>query len=781
MALKTEYRFPLLTLIALSLFISSCSVTKKIPADQYLLKSNTIKIEGYKKLKDRQKIKDNMKHIVIQKPNTKFLGFMPIQLWFYTAADYGKDNKVNRWIKEKVGEAPVILDTSTAIRSDRAIQNYMQNYGYFNAEVSHEVKYRRKKASVTYYITPNDFWTIGSVTFPNPTYPTDSITWQRHWQSLLKPGNRFDITTLKAERERIENDLKNSGFYFFTKDYINFSLDTSEKYGFVNITVRISQPGSTITHEQYKINNIYTTTDFGTERAGRTVERDTLAMPEYYFISRKLRYNIGILLDGIYFKQNQIYQRENYQNTIRRFSELGAFKFVAVDFTKADREGNYLDALISLTPAKRHGWGVELQANYTNDPGYFGVSGGVSYRNRNLFRSSDLLVIEPNAGLQFLLAGPNRKTEIITYNVTTNISYYFPRILFPFIKHSRIKNLQPRTKLSLSYGFEYRQDFDTANVSVFYYTLHNFSATFGYQWGRNIFARHELNPLYFSVYLLPTQGADFINRLNANPSLKNSYQERFILGSNYSFNFTTQQSQTDQSYIHNRASVEVAGNLLMAGFSLANLSGKDTLPYRIGTREFAQYFRVENEFRGFARLAPHVSFAGRVYAGIGVPYGNSSTMPFIKQFYTGGPSSMRGFRIREIGPGSYAEEGFDDVNRPFGFFNQTGDIKIELNAEFRFDIYKFIKAAAFIDVGNVWLLNNDPNRPNANFDFKRFWNEFAVNFGPGLRLDFNFFVIRLDYGIPVRDPRYTARKWHFKTDNNGSEFGQIQIAVGYPF
>src|SRR5690606_22782706 len=161
--------------------------------------------------------------------------------------------------------------------------------------------------------------------------------------------------------------------------------------------------------EQYKINNIYTTTDFGTERAGRTVERDTLAMPEYYFISRKLRYNIGILLDGIYFKQNQIYQRENYQNTIRRFSELGAFKFVAVECTEGGPEGNSLDALISLTPAKRHGWGVELQASYTDDPGYFGVPGGVCCSNRNLFRSADLLGVEPNAGLPFLLAGWSRK------------------------------------------------------------------------------------------------------------------------------------------------------------------------------------------------------------------------------------------------------------------------------------------------------------------------------------------------------------------------------------
>lgn len=776
MTKRREYHFLILTLTALALCASSCSVTKNFTADQYLLKANKMDIQGYKKLENRQTVREALKQIASQKPNTKIFGFLPVQLWFYTAANKGKDNKVNWWIKNKVGEAPVILDTTLTTKSDRAIQNYMQNYGYFNATVSHEVKYKKKKATVTYHIVPNEFWTVGRVLFPNPTYVTDSITWQRHRQTLLKTGKRFDITTLKAERERIEGDLKNSGFYFFTKDYVSFDLDTAEMHRVVNINVRINQPSDSAVHEQYRINNIYTTTDFGTERAGRIVKRDTLAMPEFYFISRKPKYKIGILLDGIYFKKNQLYQRDNYQNTIRRFSDLGAFKFVAVDFAKANREGNYLDAIISLTPAKQHGWGVELQFNYSNE-GFFGVSGGLSYRNRNLFKSSDLLVIEPNAGVQFQL-DPNRKTQIITNNVSVNVSYYYPRFLFPFLKHSRFKGQRPKTKLSLSYGYEKRFDFDSLSNRVFYYTLHNFSATFGYQWEPNMFLKHELNPLYFSVYLLPKRGLDFENRLDGNASLKSSYQERFILGSNYSVYFTTQKSQTDASYIYNRTNIEAAGNLLMAGFSLANLSGKDTLPYRIGSREFAQYFRIENEFRGFARFDRHVSFAGRIFAGIGVPYGNSTTMPFIKQFYTGGPSSMRGFRIREIGPGSYASEGFDDASRPVGFFNQTGDIKIELNGEFRFDIYKFIKAAVFVDVGNVWLLNKDVNRPGANFDFKRFWNEFAVNFGPGVRLDFNFFVIRLDYGIPVRDPRYTTNQWRFKT---GNSFGQFQLAVGYPF
>ncbi len=491
------------------------------------------------------------------------------------------------------------------------------------------------------------------------------------------------------------------------------------------------------------------------------------------------------MYDGIFFKQNQLYQLRTYQNTIRRFGELSAFKFVSVDFAHANRPGNYLDALINLTPAKRHSWGVDLQANYSNE-GFFGASAGLSYRNRNLFRYSDLLVIEPNAGFQFQL-GANRPTQIITQNISLNISYYFPRILFPFIKQSKLKNKHPQTKVSLNYGYEKRFDFDSLNNRVFFYELHNFSATFGYQWDENPRMHHELNPLYFSVYLLPKQGDVFLERLSENKSLEQTYQERFIIGSNYTNFYTTQRSANDNKYITNRATIEAAGNLLMAGYSIAHAVNNDVnqIPYKIGTRPFAQYIRIENDFRGTSRFDRHVSFAGRAYLGLGIPYGNSTTMPFIKQFYVGGPSSMRGFRIREIGPGSYATEGFDDPKRPVGFFNQTGDIKIELNAELRLDVYKFIKLAVFVDVGNVWLLHNDPDRPGANFAFNRFWNEFAVDFGPGARLDFNFFVIRLDYGIPVRDPRYTnplysgdRNPWGF---NKGSNFGQFQLAVGYPF
>ena len=240
-----------------------------------------------------------------------------------------------------------------------------------------------------------------------------------------------------------------------------------------------------------------------------------------------------------------------------------------------------------------------------------------------------------------------------------------------------------------------------------------------------------------------------------------------------------------------RTNIETAGNIIYAGFKLANLKSQHDSTYLIANRPFSQYFRIEGDWRNYFRMTNHSMFAIRSFAGFGIPYGNSLALPFVKQFFVGGPNSLRGFLIREIGPGGYATtertaEGKLIYNPEtgekgnVGFFNQTGDMKLEVNAEIRFDIYKWLKAAVFVDAGNVWLLRKDA-RQLGDFNFKRFWSEFAVDAGAGLRLDFNFFVIRFDYGFPLRDPRRAVgKRWQFA---NGQAFktGQFQLAIGYPF
>jgi hypothetical protein len=367
--------------------------------------------------------------------------------------------------------------------------------------------------------------------------------------------------------------------------------------------------------------------------------------------------------------------------------------------------------------------------------------------------------------------------KVITTEFSLGTAYYFNKFLIPFSRklNLSLKDKAPKTKISVRYNFEDRYDFDTTNSRAFFYTLHGFNASFGYEWNQNAFKRHIFNPINFTLFLLPKKGDAFTDRINKNPLLKNSYQEQIILGPSYTYFYTNQRSKTDNKYLYFRVNLEAAGNLLMAGYSLANLNKSKPLPYQIFGKDFSQYVRSEFDLRGYYQLTKHSSLAGRVFIGLAVPYGNSTSVPFVKQFSCGGPNSLRGFLVREVGPGSYTDT---TLSKTSSFFSQTGDVKLEGNVELRFDIFKWFKGALFTDVGNVWLIKRDASRPNANFDFERFVKEFAIDVGAGVRLDFNYFVVRVDYGIGIRNPTLLdSTKWYINKKNPG----RLQLAIGYPF
>jgi outer membrane protein assembly factor BamA len=602
----------------------------------------------------------------------------------------------------------------------------------------------------------------------------------RFKQCRLHKGDKFDVTTLKAEQDRIVTDLKNSGFFYFSKDYVTFDCDTNTTPKIVNVTVHINQPTDSIQHQQYRINEIYVTSDFGAELAGGgPVKRDTTHINEFYFMTHKKTVRAEVIMDGIFEKQGQLYTKDNYTKTVRTLSNLIAFKFVTVDYIRVPGKDNYLNCIINLTPGKKQSFNVEGQANISQE-GYFGLSGLISYKDKNLTHRSDLLTIDFVPSVQFQF-GKGKPVQIITEDFAPSVSYYFNKILFPFSKklNLSLKDKTPRTHLSIKYNYENRYDFDNNANRQFFYTLHGFNASFGYEWNRNAFMRHVFNPINFTLFLLPEQGTYFIQRLDSNPTLKSSYQPQIIFGPSYTFTYTNQRTKTDRKYMFFRTSLETAGNILMAGFSLANIGKTKTLPYEILKKDFSEYVRGEFDLRGYYRLDNHSMFAGRSFFGIAVPYGNSTAVPFTKQFSVGGPTSLRGFEIREVGPGGYLSP-IHDRNAAIGFFNQTGDMKMEANLELRFDIFKWLKGAVFTDMGNVWLLKKDPATPQGDFEFNRFWKEFAIDVGTGVRLDFNYFVIRLDYGIPIRNPSIAGNnKWHIHETNLGP--GVFQLAVGYPF
>jgi outer membrane protein assembly factor BamA len=759
--------------------VSGCKVTKNFTEDQTLLKRIKIKVVNEQNIQQRQKASEDLKHVASQQPNKRTFGFLPFKLWLYTAANHGKENKVKWWIKNKVGEAPSIYDADQADKSDNLMMYYLQNSGYQNAHVSHAIKTKKKKTIITYTVMKGPLWKFGEVKFAAGPYVTDSITAARFKQCRLHTGDKFDVTALKAEQDRIVTDLRNSGFFYFSKEFVSFDCDTNGTPKIVNVSIKINQLTDSLPHQQYRINEIYVTSDFGSELQDASVKNDTIHINEFYFISHKKTVIPKVLMDCIFEKQDQLYSKDNYTKSVKTLSNLTAFKFVTVDYVRIPGKDGYLNCLINLTPGKKQSFNVEAQANISQE-GYFGVSGLLSYKDKNLTHRSDLLSIDFVPSVQFQF-GKGKPVEIITESFAPSASYYFNKILFPLGKKLNLwlKDKAPKTHLSIKYNYERRYDFDSLGGRQFFYILHGFNASFGYEWNRNAFMRHVFNPINFTLFLLPEEGPYFKARLNENKTLKSSYEPQIIFGPSYTFTYTNQKTKTDRKYMFFRTSLETAGNILMAGFSLANIGKKTTLPYEILKKDFSEYVRSEFDLRGYIRLDNHSMFAGRSFFGIAVPYGNSTAVPFTKQFSVGGPTSLRGFQIREVGPGGYLNTDHD-ANANIGFFNQTGDMKMEANLELRFDIFKWFKGALFTDMGNVWLVKKDPATPLGEFAFNRFWKEFAIDVGAGVRMDFNYFVIRLDYGIPIRNPsRADGDRWKFHETNLGP--GVFQLAVGYPF
>ena len=767
--MKFNRVWKLIGALAIMTSFSSCNITRGLGESESLLVKSSVKLRGIKKIDESDKLKSDLQLAMLQTPNKKVLGLLPVRLWLYKSVEQKKETKFRWWIKTKVGEAPVLFDESLAERSERLMENYLFNYGFLDGQVSHSFSTKKKKTKLIFEILPGIAWTISSVKFDLQASSADSVVRMKTYYSLLKKGMRFDISKLKQERERIESDLRNKGFYYFNKEYVSFDLDSNSSSRSIDITVRILPPADRPGHQSYNINNIYIYTNYSSDILPEDQRLDSISHNEFtIYYQKKLMFKPRILEEAVFLRKGLLYSRTDYDKTLSRLAQLGAFKFTGIDFLPADSVGRTLNAYIYLSPAKRQGFGAEGQANVNNE-GLLGTSISLNYRNRNLSKGADQLTVNADAGVQLQITRKD-KVQLITSVANAGITYYVNRFLIPFRSKLFGKSINPKTRISLLYNFEQRFDFVDAS---FLYTLHNFSLTYGYEWNPSRFKRHLFNPIAVNTFLLPKTGQAFKQTLEKNPILRSSYQEQIILASNYTFIYFNQRGESDNRFMYLSLNGEIAGNIWYGGFRLRNLKSGQSSGFTIFGKDFSQYARIEGDLRNYYKLGKKAMIATRIYAGAGFSYGNSSIMPFTRQFYIGGPNSMRGFQIRSVGPGGYYDFA-DTLANSITFFNQTGDIKLEMNAELRFDIFKWFKGALFADVGNIWLLRNDPARPEGVFRFNRFWDQFAINTGAGVRMDFSYFVIRLDYGVPVRLPWLSGNPWTFTK-------GQFNLAIGYPF
>ncbi len=761
-------------LLYLALSLASYSTTKFVPDGSYLL--DEVKIHT-----DNKEIKpSDMRLYVRQNPNSKWFSTIKTQLYVYNWSGRDSTKWFNRFLR-KIGDAPVIYNESDAIRSQEEIAKAVQNLGYMGASVKRTTKTKKKKLKLFYEITSGKPYIVRTLKYDISDKKIAEYLRNDSTQSMLREGMLFDVNVLDAERQRITDYLLCNGYYKFNKDYITYTADTARNTHQVDLTLHLlpykTYVGDTPKeHFQYKINKINFITDYDVLQSSAlsSIEiNDSLhynGFPIYY--KDKLYLRPKVLVDNLRFASGDLYDERNVQKTYTYFGRLSALKYTNIRFFETQNgDSTQLNCYVMLTKSKHKSISFELEG--TNSAGDLGAAASVSFQHRNLFRGSETFMVkfrgayEAISGLQ-----PGYKNHNYTeYGVETSIN--FPNFLFPFLTSDFKRRIKATTEFGLQYNYQLRPEFSRTIAS----------ASWSYKWIQKQKIQHRIDLLDISYLYLPWISSqfqeDYINKDKDNYILKYNYENRLIvrMGYNYSYNSAggalVNNTITTNSYSI-RAGFESAGNILYGISKMINMRKNKDGEYAILGIPYAQYLKGDFDFAKNIIIDHRNSLAFHAGIGIAVPYGNAKVVPFEKRYFSGGANSVRGWSVRNLGPGSFAGDG--------NFMNQSGDIKLDASIEYRTRLFWKFRGAAFIDAGNIWTIREYENQPGGVFEFDKFYKQIAVAYGLGLRLDLDFFVLRFDGGMKAINPKYKKAKERYPIIHpRFSRDFAFHFAVGYPF
>jgi len=737
---------------------------------------------------------DDLSGYLQQQPNKKLFGLFRANIALYNMGSKGKDSKFKKWLRNTAGSPPVLLDTTMAVIANKQMSIYLANKGYFNSSVKDSVVIRKKKATVHYNVKTAKPYKIRKIEYAIPDTAVARFVLADTSKSLIKPGINYDAYKLDDERSRIAINLNNKGFYRFTTSYIAYRVDSTLGQHKMDITLEISDPVVpsldnatllvTIPHKRYYINRLYIYPEFD-HLIGDTVHYDTLLIQFEGPKKEKSRYSYYFLYDGkmsikprtitqsIFVEPGSFYNLDDVNQTYSRLAGLQVFKYINLRFApssiKRDSTKKYsdpIDCRVQLARSASHSFSVSTDG--TNSAGAFGLQGGLTYSNRNIFRGAQLLRLGLNVSAQTQPSLTENQPQAFfnVLEVGVNASLTFPQFLFPIKPEKLPKKMKPKTMITIGYNFQRQMDYDR----------HITNASFGYTWVQNNQLSQTINPVEIAFVKVFGDSIfnDYLNKLK-DQRLKYQYTDHLVAGLRYTLQYTSQQLNRLNDYIYIRSNFETGGNLLYAIDNIFNAPKSTNGYYTLFNVQYAQYVRPDFDFRYYQKLGKQQhSIVYRFYAGIGIAYGNSVALPFEKAFFAGGANDLRGWKMGFVGPGSFHNDS-TAVN-----FNQFGDMQIEGNVEYRFPIYKVVKGALFVDMGNVWLLKPSFDLPGGAITLSDFLPDIAISTGLGIRLDFNFFMIRLDPAIPVRVPWYPqGNRWNF----NKMQLQDIvwNFGIGYPF
>lgn len=758
----TQQHIPFISILSLLVFLGSCSIQKYIPEGELLYIEGTVALASDTTLEDLDGLNEVLTEVLRPIPNKSFLGMYP-SLYYHYKVEQGKAGFLTRWLDKKYGKSPVYLSDVKTSEVEKIVYNRLNNRGFFYSTIKTETKEKpkRKRASVRYNIALAKPFTMAS-------YQLDSLGGRLNKDiqnivntSLFTKGMRFDLSALKTERERIDIELKNNGYYNFNAAFLSFEADTNQldnKQFDLFLGLKKDVPKEAIVPYKVSKINVYPNYD---------LKNDSLEIAAFHldgkdYFQKDLFFKPKLLSPFITLNNGAHYNPERSRNTARRLSSIGLYKFVNIQYVQIDSLLNdsigTLEANIYLSPLPKRALRAELQA-VAKSNNFAGPSLGLSYTNRNLFQGGEALNINTNVAYEFQL-GNGGRTGLTSLVLGVKSDLTFPRIISPFnINTGAFKYAIPKTKIGAGAEFLSRSEL---------YKLLSGTAQFGYLWNANRFVTHEIYPASINYTNLINTTEEFDAILADNPFLQSSFNQQFIAGLTYSFTYNGMVDAADKHQFYLNATLELTGNTI--GLFAQQEAEKDSKSF-LGL-EYAQYAKLDFDIRYHLNMRNDQKLAARVFAGYGHAYGNSEVLPFIKQYFSGGPFSVRAFRIRSLGPGTF----FGENNGNSSFFDQTGNIRLEANLEYRFPIFSYLKGAVFADAGNVWLSDENPSLPGGQFG-SEFMSELGMGAGVGLRVDVQGFVIRFDFAAPFHDPRTDDKGiYRFSLDET-----LLNFAIGYPF
>ena len=776
---KSNYILVKMLVAACVMLLTACSTTKHVPEGKYLL--DDVKINITDKDKDTPLKSAEMMNYLRQIPNHKVLGGLRLQLAFYNLSGKDSTNWFNKWVR-RVGSAPVIYDPSLTEASVKQLSTALANKGYMNSTVTVDTlgNLDKKRMKVTYNVTFGQPHYVSSISYNIPNDTLRELILADSAQFLVKQNSVFDRNLLDEERQGISERLRSKGYFAFNKEYITFTADTAAGEKNVNLTMNLMRPYLSesmpyyTAHRPFYVRNVTFVTSYNPATMHNSTdfdEKDLVWHNDYRIFYGDDRYlRASVLEESCFITPGKQYNSKDVDRTYEAFGRLGIVKFVNIELVPVGEiDGKiWLDAYVLLSRTKPQTASVSLEG--TNSEGDFGFGVGLGYQHRNVFKGSEILNAKFKASYESLSGDLSGFINDNYSEYQAELGIRYPKFKAPFLKRSFKQKILAQTEFALNFNYQERPE----------YTRVIAGAGWRYLWSeRTNKTRHTFNLMDLNYVNLPKSKSSFIENIS-NPLLRYSYEDHLIMRMGYSYYHSNKKEPNMMRKLYQpdvytiRVAAETAGNLL---YGISNLIGQDKEDgtYKVVGINYSQYFKVDADYSFTHSFNPKSSLAFHVGVGAAMPYGNSKVLPFEKRFYAGGANSVRGWGVRTLGPGSYFA-----TNSVNSFIYQCGDIRLDLNLEYRAKLFWVLELGAFIDAGNIWTIREYEDQPGGVFKFNKFYEQIALSYGLGIRMDFTYFLLRLDVGMKAHNPASGQERWPLLHPDWGRD-SAFHFSVGYPF